>query len=78
GHTRPVKTVSWSPDSRSLASGSDDTSIQIWQSATGAPLYTYGEHTAWIRALAWSPQGQLIASTSDQVVHVWQPVFTAP
>ncbi len=78
GHTRPVKTVSWSPDSRYIASGSDDTTIQIWQSMTGSPLYSYREHAAWVRSLAWSPQGEFIASTSDAMVHVWQPVFSAP
>ena len=78
GHTQPVKTVGWSPDNRSIASGSDDTTIQIWQSMTGSALYTYREHAAWIRSLAWSPQGQAIASASDRSVHVWRPLEPVP
>jgi WD40 repeat protein len=31
GHLTEVESVSWSPDGRRSASGSDDTTVQVWQ-----------------------------------------------
>ena len=30
-----VKAVTWSPDAKSLASGSDDKTVRIWDASTG-------------------------------------------
>lgn len=77
GHSRAdaVKTVAWSPDGQYIASGGDipESTVQIWNASSGAPLITYSEQTAGIYAIAWSHDGQYIASSSWGEVRVWNP-----
>jgi WD40 repeat protein len=64
--------LTWSPDGTRIASGGDDKTVQIWDSATGKHITTYSRHTATVNAVAWSHSGKLIASASaDKTVQVW-------
>lgn len=67
-----TRAIAWSPDSRRIATGSNDKTVRIWNlDGTGEPI-VYRRHTNGIFAIAWSPDGQRIASaSSDQTVHVW-------
>lgn len=68
----PVWSVSWSPDSRLLASGSIDGAVRIWRVADGAKLQELSGHSAQVRAVAWSPDGDQVASASDDgTIIVW-------
>lgn len=68
-----VSTVEWSPDSKFIASASRDTTVQIWDVATGQIKQTYRAHTGIVNAVSWSPNGQLIASCSDDgTVQIWR------
>jgi WD40 repeat protein len=40
GHTEAVIAVSFSPDGKSLASGSGDTNVRFWDLSTQTPLFT--------------------------------------
>ena len=35
GHSKMVNTVTWSPDGKHIASGSEDKSVQVWDAGTG-------------------------------------------
>ena len=35
GHTESADCVAWSPDGQTLASGSIDTTVRLWEAATG-------------------------------------------
>ena len=45
GHTDCVHSVAFSPDGKTLASGSDDKTIKLWDVATGKELATLKGHT---------------------------------
>ncbi|MBV7336044.1 hypothetical protein KFU94_48985 [Chloroflexi bacterium TSY] len=72
GHSDWVLSVVWSPDGRSLASGSDDNTIKLWDVESGETLQTLTGHSSSVRSVAWSPDGRSLASGSDDSsIKVW-------
>ncbi len=64
GHVGAVLCVACRPDGKQLASGSDDTTVKIWDAATGKDLQTLRYHTRSVTAVAFSPDGKKLASGS--------------
>ncbi len=72
GHASKIASVTWSPDSKHIASGGDDKVVQIWDATAGRSIFTCRGHTARINAVAWSPNGQSIVSAGDdQALQIW-------
>lgn len=73
GHLGNVTSLSWSPDSRYLASGaSNDTIIHIWDVTTATEAYALRGHDGWIRNVAFSPDGTKLASgATDLEIRLW-------
>ncbi|MFM6471889.1 MAG: trypsin-like peptidase domain-containing protein, partial [Dolichospermum sp.] len=71
-HSDDVNSVAWSPDGSTLASGSDDKTIKIWDGRTGNLLGTLSGHSDWVWSVAWSPDGRTLASGSDdKTIKIW-------
>ena len=60
GHAADVNGLVFSPDSRLLASASEDRTVRIWDCETGAIAGTL-QHSAGALAVAFSPDGERIA-----------------
>ncbi len=71
GHSDRVNALAWSPDSRSIASGSDDKTLQVWDALTASHMTTVGESSS-VKAISWSQQSDLIAyGSGDATVQIW-------
>ena len=74
GHTDFVGSLAFSPDGQTLASGSWDTTIRLWNSQTLRHETTLIGHSSEVSSIAFSPDGQTLASGSwDRTVRLWDP-----
>ena len=62
GHTQSVRSVAFSPDGNTLATGSWDDTGQLWDIQTKQSIVTLEGHTDSIYSIAFSPDGNTIAS----------------
>ena len=70
-----VFVLAFSPDGTRLASGSRDTTVQLWRTTPNHAPVILRKHTGWPTALAFSPDGKLLASGgTDNIVILWDTV----
>ena len=71
-HTRWIRTLAFSPDSKTLAIGNERRTIWLWDTDTGTLRGTLKVPAGSFHALAFSPNGKLLASGSgDGSVRLW-------
>jgi WD40 repeat protein len=72
GHSNIVFSVAFSPDGKTLASGSVDNTIKIWEVSSGQELKTLKGHLDTVFSVAFSPNGMTLASGSfDRTIKLW-------
>jgi WD40 repeat protein len=72
GHTGAVNSVAFSPDGHTLASGSSDTTVRLWNATTRRSIATLTGHTGPVNSVAFSPDAESLASgSSDMTVRLW-------
>lgn len=73
GHTADVVDLNWSPDDSTLASGSLDNTIHIWNMSNGICTAVLRGHSSLVKGVTWDPIGSFIASQSDdKTVIIWR------
>jgi len=73
GHEDAINGIAWSLDGRTLASGSDDKTIQLWDTETGQRTSILEGHTGSVLGVSFSSDGHLLASKSaDKTVRLWR------
>jgi len=79
GHRLYVAALAFSPDGRTLAVGSDDRTVSLWDVRTGGRLgASLTGHTDTVRSLAWSRTGLLASGAEDGTVRLWDTHADAP
>ena len=64
--------VCFSPDGNQLASGSEDSTVRLWDAETGACLKTLEGHDSTVFSVRFSPNGRMVLSgSSDRKVRLW-------
>jgi WD40 repeat protein/transcriptional regulator with XRE-family HTH domain len=70
-HTDTTIALCFSPDERTLASGSWDGCVKVWDVKSGA-LCWEGWHTRSVNTVAFAPDGSLLASSGNDVgIRLW-------
>jgi WD40 repeat protein len=80
GHKYVVTSVTFSPNSQMLASGSMDNTIKLWDVSTGkllstlkSGLFSNDGHDEDVNAVAFSPDGKLLVSGgADNTIKIWK------
>jgi WD40 repeat protein len=65
--------AAFSPDSKSIVTGSNDGRVQVWEASTGRCLAELRGHTTAVNGAAFSPDGKWIITASyDKTARVWE------
>lgn len=65
GHKKAINMLAFSPNSRVLATASDDQTVKLWDAANGELITTLTGAEGHIYDLRFSPDGQTLATVSD-------------
>ncbi|WP_110580089.1 nSTAND1 domain-containing NTPase, partial [Microcystis aeruginosa] len=72
GHDKLVTSVNFSPDGKTLVSGSWDGTIKLWNVETGQEIRTLKGHDGSVSSVNFSPDGKTLVSGSwDGTIKLW-------
>jgi WD40 repeat protein len=72
GHARGIVSVCFSPDGKSILSGSIDHTIKLWDMETSQCLKTFKGHEGTVNSVCFSPDGRLaLSGSNDKTLKLW-------
>jgi hypothetical protein len=70
-----VNCVAFAPDSSLVASGANDDTIRIWDTASGKEVLCLKGHSGSVNSIAWFPDTlRIVSGSSDKSVRIWDVV----
>ena len=67
-----VDAVAFSPDGKTVLTGSWDKTARLWDAATGAPVGEPLAHDDWVSSVAFSPDGRtILTGCYDRTARLW-------
>lgn len=66
-HDGRVACIALSPDGKTVASGSNDLTLKLWDMGTGRELVTLSGHSNTVSSVVFSPDGKTLASASHEI-----------
>jgi WD40 repeat protein/tRNA A-37 threonylcarbamoyl transferase component Bud32 len=71
-HAGAVRSIAFSPDGKTLITGSEDQTARLWDAATGQPRGQPLTHQGGVNSVVFSPDGKtVITGSMDHTARVW-------
>ena len=78
-HTNWVNSAMFSPDTRMIASGSEDTQVKLWDVTSKALIHSFYDHNQGVQSVKFHPDGTCIASGgADKVIKIFDIRMNKP
>jgi WD40 repeat protein len=71
-HDGQVRAVAFSPDGRTVLTGSVDDTARLWDAATGQPRGEPLRHGGYVTCIAFSPDGNTVLTGSSKTARLWE------